>query len=425
MTITSALTPTATPEALGFDSGRLGHLDAFLERYVTAGRMNGWQVAITRHGELVHTASGGPRDVEAGLPVTDDTIWRLYSMTKPITAVTALALWERGAFQLTDLVSDYIPSFGDVRVWRGGSLTRPATEGVTEPMRIWHLFTHTSGLTYGFLNAHTVDGLYRAAGFDLAAEPEGLDLAGVCDRLATLPLLFQPGTEWNYGLSIDVLGRVVEVAAGKPFAEVVQSELLDPLGMIDTAWWCPEPKLDRLAALYVPTPGSGTGLGGAQAGTALRWDPLGDTIKSPQAATMGGQGLCGTTADYLRFAGMLAGRGEIDGVRILAPGTVGYMATNHLPGGADLASFGRPLFAETTFDGTGFGLGVSVMVDPVKAKVPYSVGEFGWGGAASTAFWVDPVLDMTVVFMTQLLPSDTLPIRPYLRQLIKAAFVGD
>jgi len=414
MTMTSALQPTATPEALGFDSARLQNLDAFLNRYVDAGRMNGWQLAITRHGELMHTASNGKRDVEADLPVTDDTIWRLYSMTKPITAVTALTQWERGAFQLTDPVSDYIPSFADVRVWRGGSLTRPATEGITEPMRIWHLFTHTSGLTYGFLNAHVVDGLYRAAGFDLGKEPAGLDLADICDRIATLPLLFQPGTEWNYGLSLDVLGRVVEVAAGRPFADVVQSEVLGPLAMLDTEWYCPASKLDRLAALYVPMPGSGE---------AIRWDPLGDTIKTPPAATMGGQGLCGTTADYLRFAGMLAGRGEFDGVRILAPGTVDYMASNHLPGGVDLTAFGRPLFSETTFDGVGFGLGVSVAIDPVKAKVPYSVGEFGWGGAASTTFWVDPVLDLIAVFMTQLVPSDALPIRPYLRQLVKAAFV--
>jgi len=203
----------------------------------------------------------------------------------------------------------------------------------------------------------------------------------------------------------------------------VQRDVLDRLGMVDTEWHCPESKLDRLAALYVPMPGSGAGLGGAQVGTAIRWDPLGDTIKKPQAATMGGEGLCGTTADYLRFTGMLAGRGELDGVRILAPGTVDFMASNHLPGGADLAEFGRPLFAETTFDGVGFGLGVSVVVDPVKAKVPYSAGEFGWGGAASTTFWIDPVLDMTAIFMTQLLPSDTLPIRSYLRQLIKAAIV--
>ena len=301
-------------------------------------------------------------------------------------------------------------------MWRGGSTTlKPETEPVTETMRIWHLFTHTSGLTYGFMNAHSVDALYRNAGLDLGV-PEGLDLAGVCDdRLAELPLLFQPGAEWNYGMSTDVLGRVVEVVAGRPLADVVQDLVLDPLRMVDTGWFVPPERHDRLAALYVPTPGTRQ---------ALRWDPLGDAAKVEPTATLGGGGLCSTTADYLRFAAMLARRGELDGVRVLAPSTVDYMASNHLPGNADLSSFGRQLFSETTLDGVGFGLGVSVAIDPVKAKVPYSVGEFGWGGAASTVFTVDPVLDLTAVFMTQLLPSDTHPIRAQLRQLVHAAIVG-
>jgi CubicO group peptidase (beta-lactamase class C family) len=418
MTMTSSLEVTADPAALGFDAIRLQHVDAFLDRYVAAGRLKGWQLAITRRGDVVHATSSGRADAEAGQAVADDTIWRLYSMTKPITAVTALAAWERGDFQLTDPVSAYIPSFADLRVWRGGSLTRPATEGVTEPMRVWHLFTHMSGLTYGFLNAHTVDGLYRAGGFEWATPPD-LDLAGVCDRLATYPLLFQPGTEWNYGYSNDVLGRVVEVAAGRPFADIVQDTVLDPLGMTETGWFVPEAKHDRLAALYVPMPGSGPG-----SGAAIRYDALGDFAKAPPKAAMGGQGLCGTTGDYLRFMAMLAGGGELDGVRIVAPHTIDYMASNHLPGGQDLAQFGRPLFAETTFDGVGFGLGVSVVTDPVKSKAAYSVGEFGWGGAASTTFWIDPVYDITAIFMTQLMPSDTLPIRPQLRQLIKAALVA-
>jgi len=405
--------PSQPAGTFGFDAGRLDILDTFLDRYVDDRRMNGWQLAVTRHGELAHVAAGGRRDVEADLPVEDDTIWRLYSMTKPITAVTALALWERGLFSLTDPVSDYIDSFGDLRVWRSGSATRPATDGLTEPMRIWHLFTHTSGLTYGFLNAHTVDGMYRAVGLELGV-PDGLDLAAVCERLATLPLLFQPGTEWNYGMSTDVLGRVVEVAAGQPFAEVVQAEVLEPLDMTETVWSVPEADHGRLAALYVPMPATGD---------ALRYDAIGNAALTPPTATMGGGGLCGTTGDYLRFAAMLARGGELDGTRILAPSTVELMTSNHLPGHVDLSAFGRPLFSETTFDGVGFGLGVSVVIDPVAAKVPYSVGEYGWGGAASTVFWIDPVLDMTVVFMTQLLPSDSLPLRHYLRQLLKAALV--
>jgi CubicO group peptidase (beta-lactamase class C family) len=397
----------------GFDDDRLAHLDAFLANYVDRGLLPGFQVAITRHGERVHFTSFGQRDVEASRPVTDDTIWRLFSMTKPITAVTALRLWERGELLLNDPVATYVPSFADLRVWRGGSTIRPELEPVTEPMRVWHLFTHTSGLAYGFANTHPVDALYRQAGLEWGVPP-GLDLAGVCDLLATMPLLFQPGTEWNYGMSTDVLGMVVEAIAGRPFADVMQAEVLDPLGMTETGWFVPEDRHDRLAALYVPVPGDRT---------AIRFDLMGDAAKTSPDCALGGGGLVGTTHDYLRFAAMLARRGELDGVRLLAPSTVDYLASNHLPGGSDLSEFGRPLFSETTFDGVGFGLGVSVVVDPVKAKVPYSPGEFGWGGAASTTFWVDPVLDVTVVFMTQLLPSDTHPIRPQLRSLVRAALV--
>jgi len=406
-------TATTTAAEVGLDANRLAQLDSFLARYVDDGRLPGFQIAVTRHGELAHFSSYGWRDLEQRLPIADDTIFRIYSMTKPITAVAALRLWERGDFLLTDPVSDFIPSFGDVKVWRAGTAVKPALEGLTEPLRIWHLFTHTSGLAYGFANVHPVDALYRQAGMEWSVPP-GATLAEVCDLLATMPLLFQPGTEWNYGMSTDVLGMVVEAAAGRPLADVIHDEVLQPLGMRDTSWYVDAADADRLAALYLPTPGSRA---------AVRFDTFGDAALQPPSATLGGSGLVGTTADYLRFAAMLRGRGELDGVRLLAPGTVDYLATNHLPGGADLSEFGRPLFSETTFDGVGFGLGVSVVIDPAKAKVPYSVGEFGWGGAASTAFWIDPVLDMTAVFMTQLLPSDTWPLRPQLRSLVKAAVV--
>jgi len=232
--------------------------------------------------------------------------------------------------------------------------------------------------------------------------------------LARLPLVFQPGTEWNYGMSTDVLGMVVEAASGVPFAEFVQTNVLDPLGMDDTVWSVPDDRADRLAALYIPTPGIGD---------VMRYDAMGAPARVAPTATLGGGGLCSTAGDYVRFAEMLRGRGELDGVRILAAGTVDYMATNHLPGGADLTAFGRPLFSETTFDGVGFGLGVSVTLDPVAAKVPGSIGDHGWGGAASTSYWVDPVRDLSVVFMTQLLPSSTLPIRSKLKQLVHATIV--
>ena len=354
----ATLKPEIDPADVGLDAERLARLDRHLRTYVDDGRMPGSLVTVSRHGQLAHVGTYGQRDIEAGLPVETDTIWRIYSMTKPLTAVVALTLWEEGAFELNDPVRWYIPSFKDLRVWRGGSSVRPDTEPVIEEMRIWHLFTHTSGLTYGFMQAHPVDALYRQAGFEWGVPP-GLDLAGVCDRLAELPLVFQPGTEWNYGMSTDVLGRVAEVASGAPFADLVQQRLLDPLGMSETMWHVPDELADRLAALYVPTPGTGK---------AVRFDSMGAGARTPPEATLGGGGLCSTAADYLRFAEMLRRRGELDGARILSPETVRFMASNHLPGNADLTQFGRRLFSETTFDGVGFGLGVSVAHRPGRRE---------------------------------------------------------
>jgi len=409
----TALKVEIDPTEVGFDPARLARMDRHFAAYVDDGRLPGWLLAVSRHGRLAHVSTYGQRDLEAGLPVETDTIFRIYSMTKPITAVAALALYEQGGFELNDPVHRYIPSFADLRVWRGGSAVNPETEPVTEEMRVWHLFTHTSGLTYGFMQHHPVDGLYRKAGYEWGVPP-GLDLAGVCDQLATLPLLFQPGTEWNYGMSTDVLGMVVESVSGVPFADFVQEHVLDPLQMHETVWSVADDEADRLAALYVPTPG---------VGTAMRFDAMGAGARQVPMATMGGGGLCSTAGDYLRFAEMLRRRGELDGARVLAPGTVDYMSSNHLPGNADLTAFGRPLFSETTFDGVGFGLGVSVTLDPVTAKVPGSVGDFGWGGAASTSFWIDRVEDMTVLFLTQLLPSSTHPLRSQLKQLVHAALI--
>ncbi len=401
------------PSDVGFDPGRLARIDRHFARYVDDGRLTGWQLAIARGGRLVHVATGGMRDGERSLPIEDDTIWRIYSMTKPITSVAALMLWEEGAFELKDPVTRWIPELEGQRVWRGGTAAKPVLDPVTEPMQIWHLMSHTAGLTYGFVYHHPVDQMYRDAGFEWGV-PAGIDLAGICARLGELPLLYQPGAEWAYSMSIDVLGRVVEVASGQPLDVFLRERILEPLGMVDTGFHTPEADVDRLAALYGAHP---------QTGLAMRLDAAGEGAKHPPAAFLGGGGLVSTTPDYLRFAEMLRCGGQLDGVRLLSPRTVRYATRNHLPGGADLTAFGRPLFSETTFDGVGFGLLGSVTVDPVTAKVPGSVGEFGWGGAASTAFWVDPVEDLSVVFMTQLLPSSTHPIRSQLKQLVHQALV--
>src|SRR5215469_7330648 len=227
---------TVEPSELGFDAKRLARIDTHFARYVDDGRLPGWQIVVTRRGRVVHSSIYGQRDLEAGLPVTEDTLWRIYSMTKPVTSVAAMALWEEGRFELTDEVSRYIPSFAGVRVYDKGSAVRPYTVPATEPVRIWHLLTHTSGLSYGFMQSHVVDALYRQAGYEFAPAKD-VDLAGICDRLAGLPLLFQPGSGWGYSHATDVLGRVIEVVAGQRLDEVVAERVLRPLGMHDTRWW--------------------------------------------------------------------------------------------------------------------------------------------------------------------------------------------
>ena len=398
------------PGEVGFDHTRLARIDQHFKCYVDDGRLPGWLIAVARKGQIAHLSTYGQRDIENGRPVELDTLWRVYSMTKPITSVAAMMLYEQGAFELKDPVSKFIPAFADTKVYRSGSAVNPVLEPQTEPMRIWHLLTHTSGLTYGFHHATPVDAMYRAGGFEWGM-PAG-DLEHICNLFAGFPLLFQPGSEWNYGVSTDVLGRVVEVASGQALDVFLDEHVFGPLGMTDTAFYAKD--IDRLAALYIPTPGTLQ---------AMRMDAMGDAAKAKPDCLSGGGGLVSSAADYHRFNTMLLNGGELDGVRLLGTRTVQYMAQNHLPGGQDLEQFGRPLFAETSFAGVGFGLGFSVVESSVDNKVLSSVGEFAWGGAASTAFWVDPAEEITALFMTQLLPSSTHPIRPQLKQLVYQALV--
>jgi CubicO group peptidase (beta-lactamase class C family) len=415
--IMSELKVEIDPAEAGFAADRLRRLDDNFARYVDDGRLSGWLLAISRHGKLVHVSRCGYRDKEAGLEVTPDTLWRIYSMTKPVTSVAAMMLYEEGRFELTDPVSTFIPAFSGVRVFTGGSDQRPVTVPAAEPVRIHHLLTHTAGLTYGFHRTHPVDAMYRAAGFDLG-NPPGTTLAQACDLWAGFPLLFQPGAEWNYSVATDVLGRVVEVASGQSLDEFFQQRILEPLGMTDTSFGARPDELHRLAALY----------GRRLDGKATRMDGLGAAARKKPVMLSGGGGLVSTAADYHRFMQMLLPRadspaGELDGVRLLSPRTVAYMARNHLPGNQDLAQFGRPLNAESPQSGTGFGLGFAVVIDPPRLKVVCADGELSWGGAASTAFWLDPAAELTVSFFTQLIPSSTHPIRPQLRQLVYQALL--
>jgi CubicO group peptidase (beta-lactamase class C family) len=404
------------PGEVGLDADRLSRLTGYLDRLVAIGRIPGWLVVVARRGKVAYLGNGGYRHIEEQLPVETDTIFRIFSMTKPVTSVAAMMLLEEGAFELTTPVSELIPSFAQMRVYNGGSDLKPVTVPAAEPVRIWHLLTHTSGLTYGFHRVHPVDSLLRQAGYEWAF-PDGVDLAAAVDTIAGLPLLFQPGAEWNYSLSTDVLGRVVEVASGMPLDRFFAERIFIPLGMTDTGFGLAgpdSPDAARLARLY----------GARPTGRLVPHDVLGNLWLHPATGFSGGGGLLSTAADYHRFVQMLRGSGTLDGVRILGPRTLAAMTRNWLPGNADLETFGRPLFAETPYRGVGFGLGFGVVIDPSRAGMLASVGDYSWGGAASTSFWVDPADDLTCVFFTQAFPSSALPIRGLLRQLVNQAIVG-
>jgi CubicO group peptidase (beta-lactamase class C family) len=413
MATTAALATEVAPEEVGLDPGRLARLDAYLDGFVANGRHKGSLLVVTRGGRIAHVSHRGQRDAEAGLPVEPDTIWRIYSMTKPITSVAAMMLYEEGALSLFDSVAKFIPSFEDLRVYRHGMAAAPVTVRAAEPMLVWHLLTHTSGLTYGFQQANAVDEAYRAAGFFLDPPLEH-DLASACDVWAGLPLLFEPGAEWNYSVSTDVVGRIVEVVSGQSLADFFAERIFEPLGMTDTGFSVSDADRPRMTALYAHD---------AASATAVPYPGV-DVISAERPKLLaGGHGLASTAADYHRFTQMLLRRGELDGVRLLAPRTVDLMTANHLPGNATLTEFGRPLLDLACNEGYGFGLGLSPLVDPIAAKTLSVAGEYRWEGAAGTAFWVDPAADMTVLFFTQVLfGSDDAWIG--MRPLVYQALVG-
>ena len=397
------------PEALGFSSERLKKIDAFLTaKYVEPGRIPCAQVQVLRRGELVHEAVLGLADVERGRKLARDAVFRIYSMTKPITSVAFMMLVEEGLVALDDPVSRFIPEWKDLGVFAAGIgpfMTTPPTR----PMQMVDLLRHTSGLTYGFQTRTNVDAAYRKLKI---SETHGLDMDGFVNALDKLPLEFNTGEAWNYSISTDVLGVLVQRISGKPFDQFLQDRIFGPLGMTDTGFTVRENQKSRLAACYNAKPGGGM---------ELQDDPETSTYLTPPSFQSGGGGLVSTADDYMKFCRMLVNRGELDGQRLLSPKTLKLMASNHLPGGQDLTKLSRSLFSEATNAGVGFGLGFAVTFDPVQALLPSSPGEYYWGGAASTAFWIDPVEEVAVVFMTQLLPSSTYPIRRELRTLVYAA----
>ena len=404
---------SARPETVGLSSTRLEHIDTFLQRkYVDTGRMPGTLSLVWRRGEIAHFSAVGMADVERRKKLAEDTIFRIYSMTKPITSVAIMMLVEQGLISLDDPVHRFIPEWKDLGVYNGGFMETFRTKRCERPMLVLDLLRHTSGLTYGFQQSTNVDAAYRKKVLSDRAGP--LDMAGFVDALANLPLEFSPGDAWNYSVSTDVLGVLVQRISGQSFESFVKERILDPLGMTETSFQVREDQRSRFAACYLPTP---------EAGLKLQDDPQTSVYLTPPVFHSGGGGLVSTIGDYAKFCQMLVNRGQYKGHHLVAPATLRMMTANQLPGGADLASMSRSMFSEATNAGVGFGLGFAVVFDPVKALVPSSVGEFYWGGAASTAFWIDPVEDIAVIFMTQLMGSATYPVRRELRTLVYSALV--
>ncbi|BEV02085.1 serine hydrolase domain-containing protein [Novosphingobium olei] len=401
----------ADPAALGLDAARLARIAALLdERYVSKGKLKGVDVLVARDGQAAYRATlGAMRD--DGTPVAEDTIYRIASMTKPLTSIALMMLVEEGAIALEDPVTKVLPEFAGLAVYAGGGGDAPFMPGrPAHGMRIVDLLTHMSGLTYGIQNRTNVDAAYRKARLDGHASLAGND--HFIAELAKLPLEFAPGEGWNYSVSTDVCGVIVARLSGMSLGQFFKARIFDPLGMVDTGFSCPPQKLHRLADAWAYVPGGAPHL--------IDKAETSNLVRAPQFES-GGGGLLSTVADYHRFASALVGGGGVDGVRLVSPKTLALMASNFLPGGADLTQMSSSLFSEANNAGTGFGLGFGVTIDPTRALVPGSAGEFFWGGIFSTAFFVDPVEKLHMVFMTQLMPSSAYPIRRQLKTLIYAA----
>jgi CubicO group peptidase (beta-lactamase class C family) len=398
------------PEDVGLSSERLERIDGWMRRQVEEGKLPGLLTMVARRRQVVWLRTTGMADLARGKPMTPDTIFRIYSMTKPLTSVAVMMLYEQGLFQLDDPITRFLPCFRDMRVFTGGSRTKWESVPAERDITFRDLLSHTSGLTYGFLESTLVDAMYRDAGVDFQTSLESLQT--VVETAASLPLLAQPGREWNYSISTDVLGYLVAEISGQPFEQFLRERVILPLGMRDTDFHVPPEKIDRFAANYTPGD-SGT--------LKLIDDPRESRYGTPQRLCSGGGGLVSTAADYMRFCEFMLNKGELDGARLLGRKTVELMTMNHLPG--DMAAMGQPRFSESPYTGIGFGLGFSVMLDPSRAQILGTAGEYAWGGAASTAFWIDPAEELAVVLLTQLMPSSTYPIRRELRVLTYQAII--
>jgi CubicO group peptidase (beta-lactamase class C family) len=404
------------PDAAGFDADRLQLIDEHLRRsYVDPRKIAGCQVVVVRRGQIAHHSSLGAMDLERDRPVLDDTIWRLYSMTKPVTGVALLTLYERGLFQLTDPIHRFLPEFRDMKVKERLEDGSRRLVDAEQPITVRDAMMHMTGIGFGPRGARldmASIGRRRDAGAEPGSTPRPT-LETLVQGLAGEPLRFQPGTHWLYSWSTDVCARLVEVISGQAFDDYLRTTVFDPLGMGDTGFYVQEDDVDRLAALYTRN---------ADKRLELLDDPETSPLRRSPSLLSGGGGLVGTTHDYLRFCEMLLNGGEREGVRVLGHKTVELMTSNHLPDDGDLRSVALPGgYGEVGFDGMGFGLTVAVSKGPVPNGATGSKGEFMWGGAASTAFWIDPAEELIVIFMTQLIPSGTFNFRGQLKSLVYSA----
>lgn len=409
----ASISPTVDPREAGVDPDRLARIDAVTHDYVDSGKFPCVQFVLARGGEIVHHDLYGHADVEEGRPIRDDSIYRIYSMTKPVTSVALMMLYEEGKVLLENPVSRFIPAFEGLRVFESGNELNYVTREAEREMTVHDVLRHTSGLTYGFQHQHAVDAIYRKHSLG-DFTPNKLSLNEQMELLGTLPLQFSPGDGWCYSMSTDVCGAIVEAISGQSLDEFFRERIFEPLGMVDTAFWVDgEDRRDRFTSNYLFFGGSTSKMD--------QWDKSG--YLKPPPMLSGGGGLVSTMADYHRFTQMLINGGELDGARLLGPRTVDFMTSNHLPDDQTLNEMGQVGFAEVAMEGLGFGLGFSVNTSPAQNGGIGSVGDYGWGGAASTVFSIDPAEDLVFIMMTQLLPSSTYPIRRQLRSAVYQALV--
>jgi CubicO group peptidase (beta-lactamase class C family) len=378
---------TASPESLGFSSARLERLHAKMQQQVDQKQLAGIVTLLARHGKVAELRAYGKKDLASGAPMAKDTIFRIFSMTKPVTGVAMMMLYEEGKWRPKDPLSKYIPEFAHLKVFKGVDANgKMILEDPIHPPTMAELMTHTAGFTYGVFGDGPVDKLYQSQGV-----MQSKSLQEMIDKLAKIPLLYQPGSRWVYSVSMDVQGYIIEKLSGQTFPDFLQQRVFGPLGMKDTGFFVPKDKMNRFATLYADGPN------GAMA-VAPRGGVSGDYSTQPTMPS-GGGGLVSTAQDYLRFAQMLLNGGELDGVRILSPSSVQIMSTNHLPPSLMTGEFS--IGPEVMRPGMGWGYDCAVYNDPVQADDVVGKGTFFWFGAADTWFWIDPTNDLIFIGMTQ------------------------